>query len=259
MLLDLFILASENSSWFQNALDTLYDPAWNREHAHIIWPLICIVLAATGVGLPTPEDIWLTLAGFSAWKQGGDQFVWYFFVGVFFMCTFSNMVGDAGAWWLGRRFGFPIRDRFKFMRRILSDKRLKRVQGWFDKYGNWTVFLGRQVAGIRFVTFFSAGAMRMPLRQFWLYDFLGCFLSIPVWLALGALASVYGKEWLESASQKVGVGFLIGGGVAIIVFIFIIKWRAGKRAKQKTEEEFDPSELSQRLDKTEGDENDSKR
>ncbi|MBZ0137465.1 MAG: DedA family protein [Planctomycetes bacterium] len=224
------------AGWLEALYATLFDPAWNREHASTIWPVIMLILAATGIGLPTPEDIWLTLAGFSAYKQGGDEFVWFYFVGAFFACTLANLVGDSGAWFLGRKFGFGIRDRFKFMRKILTEKRMRRVQGWFDNYGNWTVFLGRQVAGVRFVTFFSAGTMRMPLPKFLLFDFLGCFISIPIWLTLGALAAIYGREWLDSASRNVGGGLLAGGVAAVVIFLIVVKLRAKKRARRDAEQ-----------------------
>lgn len=240
-------LAAE-AGWLEGLYATLFDPAWNQEHAGTIWPLIMLILMATGIGLPTPEDIWLTLAGFSAYKQGGDSFIWYYFVGAFFACTFANLVGDSGAWMLGRRFGFGIRDRFKFMRAMLNEKRMRRVQGWFDNYGNWTVFLGRQLAGVRFVTFFSAGAMRMPLPKFLLFDFLGCFVSIPIWLALGALAAIYGREWLGAASRNVGGGMLAAGVVAVVIFIIVVKVRARKRAKRDAEDIEAEIRLSARAD-----------
>ena len=223
---------ADKAGWLEALYATLFDPAWNQEHATTIWPAIMAILAATGVGLPTPEDIWLTLAGFSAYKQAGDRFVWYYFVAAFFACSFANLVGDSGAWFLGRKFGFGIRDRVKFMKRILTEKRMRRVQGWFDNYGNWTVFLGRQVAGVRFVTFFSAGTMRMPLPKFLLFDFLGCFISIPIWLTLGALASIYGREWLDTASRNIGGGMFITAIVAVVVTLIVIKVRAAKRSRK---------------------------
>lgn len=223
------------SGWLATLYATMFDPAWNQEHAVAIWAIILGVLIMTGIGLPTPEDIWLTLAGFSAYKQAGDQFVWYYFIAVFFACTVANLIGDSGAWFLGRRFGFSIRDRFKFLRSLLNDKRMRRVQGWFDNYGNWSVFFGRQLAGVRFATFFTAGAMRVPLPKFLLFDFLGCFVSIPVWLTLGALASIHGKEWLGKASRSAGGGILLAALVALAVFLIVIRVRASRRAKRDQE------------------------
>jgi membrane protein DedA with SNARE-associated domain len=227
---------ADQAGWLEGIYATFFDPAWNQEHASTIWLVIVSVLVLTGVGLPTPEDIWLTLAGFSAYKQAGDQFVWYYFVGAFGACTVANLIGDSFAWMLGRRFGFEIRDRFKIMRRLLTEKRMRRVQGWFDNYGSWTVFLGRQLAGVRFVTFFSAGTMRMPWLRFLLFDFLGCFVSIPAWLTLGALTSIYGREWLDTASKTVGGSMLAGALVVVVIFLVVVKIRAAKRAKKDAED-----------------------
>lgn len=226
---------AREAGWLEILFATLFNPAWNQEHATVIWPLIFAVLVLTGIGLPTPEDIWLTLAGFSAYKQGGDSFIWWYYVLAFFGCTISNLIGDSFAWMMGRRWGFGIRDRFKFMRRALNEKRMRRVQGWFDNYGNWTVFLGRQLAGVRFVTFFSAGTMRMPLHKFLLYDFLGCFVSIPVWFVLGGLAAVYGQGWLDSASKVAGGGLFGAAAVAVVIFLIVVKVRSVRRARRDAE------------------------
>lgn len=229
--------ASEEAEkgWVATWLDKFFDPAWNIQHATTIWAVIIIILITTGFGLPTPEDIWLTLAGFSAYKQAGDQFVWYYFVIAFFACSFANLMGDSVAWYMGRRWGFKIRDRFKFMKRMLNEKRMLKVQGWFDNYGNWTVFFGRQLAGIRFVTFFTAGTMRVPWVKFLLFDFLGCFVSIPVWLTLGALAAIHGKQFLQEASSTASISILGGAAVAIAIFLVVIKVRAARRARQAEE------------------------
>jgi membrane protein DedA with SNARE-associated domain len=194
------------------------------------------ILVLTGIGLPTPEDIWLTLAGFTAYKQAGDKFVWYYYAFAFVGCTTANLIGDSFAWMLGRRYGFSIRDRFKFMRSMLNERRMRRVQGWFDNYGNWTVFLGRQVAGIRFVTFFSAGTMRMPWHKFIFFDFLGCFVSIPLWFALGSLAAIYGREWLQAASRYAGGGMMLAALGGLAALILVVKVRAARRARREAAE-----------------------
>lgn len=236
-LLSIFLASTEaageaaEKGWLSTQLDRFFDPAWNLQHQFQIWGVIVFVLVTTGVGLPTPEDIWLMLAGFSAYKQAGDQFVWWAYVLAFFVCTVSNLIGDSLAWGMGKRWGFGIRNRFKFMKRMLTDKRIRKVQGWFDNYGNWTVFMGRQVAGVRFVTFFTAGTMRMPLRKFVFYDFLGCFISIPVWLTLGGLAAVHGREWMEKASGVVSGTFLAVVLVVIAILLLILKVRSARRAK----------------------------
>jgi membrane protein DedA with SNARE-associated domain len=124
-----------------------------------------------------------------------------------------------------------LRERVGFLKRLITEARLARVRRWFDSYGSFTIFMGRQLAGVRFVTFFTAGTMRVPLGRFVLFDFLGCLVSVPVWLTLGAFASRYGREWLEVAMRKVGGGLFLGSLLAFIVFVIIVRVRSAARAK----------------------------
>ena len=233
-LLSIFLASADASAekgWLSTQLEQFFDPAWNQQHQFQIWALIALVLMAAGVGLPTPEDIWLMLGGFSTYKQSGDRFLWYAYAGAFALCTTAILLGDIGVWYMGKRWGFGIRNRFKFMQRLLSEKRMRKVQGWFDNYGSWTVFLGRQVAGVRFVTFFTAGTMRMPLPRFLFFDFIGCLVSVPIWLTIGGLAAVYGQPWMEQASGVVSGGFLAAVAAAVVIMVIVIKVRAARRAK----------------------------
>lgn len=217
---------------FNSFIAAVFDPAWNVANRATIWAVITVVLFLSGIGLPLPEDIPLTLAGFTTYKQANDVFVWWNFVVTFVVVVIPILLGDMLAYAMGRRFGFGLRERYGFLQRIITDKRLARVQRWFDSYGSFTVFMGRQVAGVRFVTFFTAGTMRVPLVKFVFYDFLGCLVSVPVWLTLGALASRYGEAWLHAAMRKVGGGFLIGTLAVVLIFALVLKLRglAAKKA-----------------------------
>jgi membrane protein DedA with SNARE-associated domain len=214
-----------NRGMMAEIVAALFDPTWNVENRRTIWTIIVTVLLLSGVGFPLPEDIPLTLAGFTTFKQANDQVVMWHFATAFAAVTTPILIGDVLAYGLGRRFGFGIRDSFSPLKRVLSDKRMARVQRWFDNYGSFTIFLGRQVAGVRFVTFFTAGTMRVPLVKFVFYDFLGCLVSVPVWLSLGVLASRYGEEWLRTAMRKVGSGFFVGVVVTILVFVLVTRLR----------------------------------
>jgi membrane protein DedA with SNARE-associated domain len=212
---------------------TVFDPCWNVEHQLFIWSTIITVLFFSGVGLPLPEDIPLSLAGFTAAKTAHDQFVLGHFAAAFVMVAVPILLGDLVAYGWGRRLGLGLRERIHLLRRILSDKRLARVQHWFDRYGAFTVFLGRQVAGVRFVTFFTAGSMRVPVGRFVLFDFLGCLVSVPVWLTVGFLASRYGQLWLDEAMKRVGRGFMLAAAVVALALFVVAKARSCARDRSE--------------------------
>jgi len=207
-----------------------FDPAWNLEHRFVIFGAIVGVLFLSGVGLPLPEDIPLTLAGFTTIKQAGDRFVPAHYLLAFALVVIPILLGDLVTYSLGRRFGLDLRERVGFVRRLLSPARLARVPAWFDRYGAFAIFLGRQVAGVRFVTFFIAGTMRVPLQSFLAFDFLGCVVSVPIWLSLGALASRYGEGWLRAAMSRASHTILFVALVFIFALAVITKLRNGRAA-----------------------------
>ena len=203
----------------------VFDPIWNAQHRAVIYGVIVVVLFLSGMGLPLPEDIPLTVSGFTTFKQGGDTFVWWRYLITFFVVVVPILLGDLCAYTMGRRFGLLIRDRFRLLRKALNDARVARVQGWFQRYGSAAVFLGRQVAGVRFVTFFMAGTMRMKVSKFVLWDFMGCVVSVPIWLTLGTLAAHFGRRWLHAATRTVGGTFLIAVAIAALGLFLLTKLR----------------------------------
>jgi membrane protein DedA with SNARE-associated domain len=214
---------------FQSIIEHVFDPAWNAAHRAAINAGIAIVLFLSGLGLPLPEDVPLSAAGFTTFKQAGDRFVLWRYVTTFCMVVVPILAGDVCAWTLGRRYGLPIRDRFRILRRVLDDKRVARVQRWFHTFGGAAVFLGRQVAGVRFVTFFMAGVMKVKLWRFVFWDFMGCAVSVPVWLTLGTLAARYGRAWLHAATRTVGSTFLLVVLGAVVLLVVATKVRSARR------------------------------
>ncbi len=208
---------------------TVFDPAWNVEHRLVIWLVIVTVLFLSGVGLPLPEDIPLTLAGFTTIKQAHDGFFVEHFALTFAVVVVPILLGDMIAYSLGRRYGLGLRDRIGLIRRAVTPHRLARVQHWFARYGAFAVFLGRQVAGVRFVTFFMAGSMRVRLPRFVAFDFLGCLVSVPVWLTLGVLASRYGETWLRAAMQRASHTIIVAVLAVVVVLVVFAKLRGRER------------------------------
>ena len=225
--------AAEEPGWLNEFVNKLYDPTWNAEHRPTIWALIIFCLISTGFGLPTPEDIWLMLAGFTTWQTTGGEFVWYIFLLVCVVCSVSNLLGDMVAWYMGYRWGLGVRERFKFVKKAITDKRLARVQGWFDNYGLWAVYFGRFVAGIRLDTFIMAGTMKVKWWKFALVDFAANMSTIPLWLTLGVLIAKHGREYADEMSKKLSTGVLIFGAATLAIVVTFYKIRNARRAARE--------------------------
>lgn len=211
---------------------TAFNPAWNVEHRATICALILLLLLLAGVGLPLPEDVPLTLMGFTVAQQTHGHFAPGHYLVAFALVLVPILSGDLVAYTLGRRFGLGLGHRIVFFRRVLTPPRLARVHDWFSRYGSFAVFLGRQVAGVRFVTFFTAGAMRMPLPTFIAFDLLGCTVSVPIWFTLGTLASRYGEGWLHGALNTASHTILVVVSM-LLGLLLLTSWHRKRRRERK--------------------------
>ncbi len=188
--------------------------------------LVLLILFFCGLGIPLPEEIPLTLAGYLVYT--GDvslptATIW---------CLIAILAGDSVLFALGFRFGHRIFE-IRLFRKLLTPRRMKKVNRYFHRYGNRVVFLGRFMAGVRATFFLTAGILKMPYRRFLVLDGVAALISAPIFIFL---AYRFGGE-LEMASQlfhEFG-WYLLAGAVILVVgtSIFIRQRRKRKRAEAR--------------------------
>ena len=81
----------------------------------------------------------------------------------------------------------------------ISEKKLEKVERWFEKHGDKTVFFGRMVPVMREMISVPAGLLKMKPLKFVLYTFAGSC----VWSAGTILAGYYFGEALGLANGLV--------------------------------------------------------
>jgi membrane protein DedA with SNARE-associated domain len=130
-------------------------------------------------------------------------------------------LGDNAGYWLGRRFGTGILEKYgKYA--FFDREMLDRVRSYYEKHGGKTVFFGRFTSIIRSFGPFVAGSSHMRYGPFALWSAAGC-------VAWGLLYSLigyfFGESWeiIEKYMGRAGViGFLCG--VTLLgVYLFVRK------------------------------------
>lgn len=85
----------------------------------------------------------------------------------------GNTVGSVIGWWLGDYGGRPlIERRGRWLH--LGPENVERAERWFERWGDWAVFLGRVTPVVRSFVSIPAGVARMPLGRFTALTWLGC-------------------------------------------------------------------------------------
>ena len=109
-----------------------------------------------------------------------------------FLGAAGATVGTTGIYLVALKLGRTILLRYlKYVK--VSEKKLERVEAWFEKHGEKAVFLGRMVPVMREMISIPAGLLQMKVVKFVVYTFAGSC----VWAAGTILAGYYFGESLE--------------------------------------------------------------
>ncbi len=141
----------------------------NVQFAH--WIIFGSLLLA-GLNLPISEDLMIIISGILA-----SQFVPENTVKIFIFVFLGAYLSDWMIYWMGRTLGRSI-ILTKWFRKTISIKKLDKAHLFYQKYGFYTLIVGRFIPfGIRNCLFFTAGLGKMSFPRFMLADGIACFIS----------------------------------------------------------------------------------
>ncbi len=151
-------------------------PEWLQPDSIISWlgpwaliGLALIVFAECGLllGFFLPGDSLLFTAGLFVAQGAIDAPLWL----VCLILVAAAFIGNAVGYWIGRAAGPAVFDKPKS--RLFKPQHVVKTQGFFDKYGNRAIVLGRFVPIVRTFITVMAGVGRMDARRYLTYSLLG--------------------------------------------------------------------------------------
>lgn len=168
------------------------------------------LLLASGIGAPVSEELILVLGGIAVAKGGGS-------LPLMMACAVvGTMIGDFTLYSIGRKLGAKATTSPKF-RKILTPARVAKVEGYFQKYGGFTIFASGFVAGVRAPTFLIAGIIRFPRAKFVLWDFFCVAIFAPGITYLGYRFGLGVIDRIKGATNYVIIG------VIVLVFLLLLR------------------------------------
>jgi membrane protein DedA with SNARE-associated domain len=170
-------------------------------------------------GIPVPGETVLIFAGFLAFHQKLD-------LGrAVATAVLGATVGDSLGYALGRFGGVALVDRYRRRAPFLF-RRFDRAQRLFAKHGQWAVFIGRFITGLRVFAGILAGLFEMPYWRFLFFNFTGAVS----WAAtFGCVGYVFGSNWERLAGllrdfDRVTLG-LIAAAVVVASAVWLVRRR----------------------------------
>ena len=108
--------------------------------------------------------------------------------------TIGYTIGAVLGWAIGMYGGRPFLER-RGRWFHLSPPKLAKAERWFDRWGDWAVFLGRITPVARSFVSIPAGVFRAPLGRYTVLTFIGSTIWCVVFASIGY---AFGTRWEET-------------------------------------------------------------
>jgi membrane-associated protein len=175
--------------------------AFAAKYAAYGYPVLFCGVLLENAGLPVPGETAVLVAGFLASPAGGSQFQ---VATVILVTVLAAVLGDNLGFWLGHRLARPrLQSGRRFL--FLTPAALELAEGYFSRYGLWTIFFARFITGLRVVGALAAGTAGMPWKRFLAANAAG---AVAWAVTMTLLGYFFGHSW-ELLHRWLGRGGLI--------------------------------------------------
>lgn len=193
-------------------------------HAHYAHWYVFIAIVLAGFNVPFSADLLILLSAVLAATVVPENTL-HLYLSVLIGCYLSAMC----AYWFGRLLGNTLKN-FKFFNKVLAPSRLEKIKRFYEKYGLWTLVIGRFIPfGVRNCIFMSSGMSRLHFGKFILMDALACSLWCTAYFCMFyALGQNYSVVWhyLKTFNLLIFAAFSV-------TVIAVIWYKKSKKAKTR--------------------------
>jgi membrane protein DedA with SNARE-associated domain len=146
---------------------------------------IVLLMGIESACIPLPSEVIMPFSGYLVYT-GRFSLFWVATAG-----AFGCNVGSLVAYYLGYYGGRPLVEKYgRYV--FVSEKELHWADRFFEKYGDWAVFISRLLPVVRTFIALPAGVARMKQVRFHVFTFVG---SWPWCFALAWIGMKLGEQW----------------------------------------------------------------
>jgi membrane protein DedA with SNARE-associated domain len=192
---------------------------------NLVYLGVVLFMTLSSFGLPIPEEVVLVSCGLISYMAmhpklftppSADAIGVNLYL-LSTICFLAVVCSDLLVFFIGKYFG-PKLFSTKFFKKNVSNKRLSKINVWFQKYGAWACGIFRFTPGIRFPGHMTCGMMGVKWWKFLAVDSLAALVSVPTQVILVA---IYGEVILAKFKEFKIILFSVL--TFFIIFYFVKK------------------------------------
>lgn len=146
---------------------------------------IILILVGGIVGLPLPDEIFLTYVGYCVDRETLAHIP----------ALISAMIGAAGgitlSYYIGYKFGLPLLRKYGSKVHI-TEQKIDFTKNLFKKIGPVVLLIGYFIPGVRHLTAYIAAINNYPFKKFAFFAYTGATIWTFTFITLG---KVLGEKW----------------------------------------------------------------
>ncbi len=181
---------------------------------------IALGLLLENMGVPVPGETILILASVVAYNHGELRLPWIIVIG-----TIAATVGDNAGYWIGRKGGRPLLERWKRFFRVGTGG-IASAEKLIERYGALAIFFARFVTGARVIAGPLAGVLRMDWKRFAVFNFLGAV----VWVStIAGIAYAFGSQLDRLLALMSDFNWIV---LVAVVAMILLMWFRRRRPRR---------------------------
>ncbi len=177
-------------------------------------PAVFLLMTLESACIPIPSEAIMLFAGFAVSK--GELTL----AGIVTAGVLGNLVGSLIGYAIGYFGRVDLLERNRLFH--VSPARLAQTEGWFERWGDATVFFSRMLPLVRTFVSVPAGVARMPLTRFSVLTTLG---SIPWVLTLALLGQGVGENWASWRHNLGYIDYVVAAAIVVAAAWWLLKRR----------------------------------
>ena len=143
--------------------------------------------------------------------------------------SLGYLVGSLLGWAIGLYGGRPLLER-RGRWLHLPPHRLENAERWFDRWGDWAVFVGRITPVARSFISIPAGVFRAPLLRYTVLTAIGSTIWCIVFAGIGY---ALGTRWESFHERFRYIDYVVAAAIVIgVVYLIVRRRRAGSLSRR---------------------------
>ncbi|WP_010233672.1 VTT domain-containing protein [Clostridium arbusti] len=185
---------------------------------HYGYIVLLVALILELIAFPLPGEVLMTYCGFLVNQQ---KLNWFLSI---IIASSGAIIGVTISYLVGKLLGVKLFKRYGHYIHLGPDK-LDKTSVWFNKYGNRLLLISYFIPGVRHITGYFSGTMKISYKKFALNSYIGAILWTATFISLG---KVLGTNW-QKYHRMISKYLIIGGLIISLIIIVIYLYRNYKQ------------------------------